>query len=250
MSDVLLRAAHLAWQHGADGSGVRDVSLSLARGTITGFLGKNGAGKSTTMRLLAGVLAPRAGRVTLDGVSLTSSSSSSSSSSAAAAAARRRIGWAPEEPPTSPGLTVREHLRFARSIARPGGRGVDDVVDVLDLGTVVDRLAGALSKGTRQRLGIAMALLGSPDVLLLDEPAAGLDPAQSLALREVLRAEKARGAAILISSHVVAELGELVDDVVAIRDGVTVFMGSVSDLAAATAAALAASMAALTGGDA
>jgi ABC-2 type transport system ATP-binding protein len=243
MSDVLLRAEHVAWQHGADGSGVRDVSLSLARGTITGFLGRNGAGKSTTMRLLAGVLVPRAGLVTLDGVSLTSSTS-------AAAGARRRIGWAPEEPPTSPGLTVREHLCVARRLARPGGRGIDDVVDVLDLGGVVDRLAGALSKGTRQRLGIAMALLGAPDVLLLDEPAAGLDPAQSLALREVLRAEKARGAAILVSSHVVAELGELIDDVVAIRDGVTVFAGPVSDLAAATAAALAAPMAALTGGGA
>jgi ABC-2 type transport system ATP-binding protein len=230
MSDALLRAEHLAWQHGAEGSGVRDVSLSLSRGAITGFLGRNGAGKSTTMRLLAGVLVPQAGRVMLDGAPLTGASSS---------AARARIGWAPEEPPTAPGLTVREHLRVARTLACARGRGVDDVVAALDLGAVVDRLAGALSKGTRQRLGVAMALIGSPDVLLLDEPASGLDPAQVMALREVLQAEKARGAAILLSSHVVAELGALVDDVVAIRDGVTVFAGPGDALAAATAAALA-----------
>jgi ABC-2 type transport system ATP-binding protein len=227
MSEILLRAEQLAWRHGPGGSGVHVVSLTLSRGRITGFLGRNGAGKSTTMRLLAGVLVPQRGQVTLTGRPVTSAS------------ARARIGWAPEEPPTSPGLTVREHLVSARALAPGTGRGVDDVIAALDLGAVVDRLAGALSKGTRQRLGVAMALLGAPDVLLLDEPAAGLDPAQVLALREVLRIEKARGAAILLSSHVVAELGALVDDVVAIREGVTVFAGGVDGLAEATAAALA-----------
>lgn len=227
MSGILLRAEQLAWRHGPGGSGVHDVSLTLSPGRITGFLGRNGAGKSTTMRLLAGVLVPQGGRVALAGLPVTTSS------------ARARIGWAPEEPPTAPGLTVREHLVTARALAPGAGRGVDDVIGALDLGAVIDRLAGALSKGTRQRLGVAMALVGAPDVLLLDEPAAGLDPAQVLALREVLRVEKARGAAILLSSHVVAELGALVDDVVAIRAGVTVFSGGVDALAEATAAALA-----------
>jgi len=235
MSEGLLRAEQLAWRYGAGGSGVRDVSLTLQRGAITGFLGRNGAGKSTTMRLLAGVLVPQRGTVTLDGEPVTS------------ARARARIGWAPEEPPTAAGLSVREHLAFARSLAPGAGRGVDDVVAALDLSAVVDRLAGALSKGTRQRLGVAMALLGAPDVLLLDEPAAGLDPAQVLALRELLRAEKARGAAILLSSHVVAELGALVDHVVAIRDGVTVFAGPAGQLDEATAAALALPLSASSG---
>jgi len=219
----------VAWLHGGD-AGARDVTLALEAGRITGFLGRNGAGKSTTMRLLAGVLVPWRGTVTLDGRPATS------------AAARARIGWAPEEAPTSPGLTVREHLALARDLlprGRRAGRGVDDVLDALDLVGVADRLAGALSKGTRQRLGVAMALLGSPDVLLLDEPSAGLDPAQAQSLRAVLLAERARGAAILVSSHVVAELARLVDDVVALRDGVTVFAGPVSALEEATSAALA-----------
>jgi ABC-2 type transport system ATP-binding protein len=228
MSDCVMRAEQLAWRYGAAGSGVHDVSLSLSRGAITGFLGRNGAGKSTTMRLLAGVLVPQAGTVTLDGAPMTSSR------------ARARVGWAPEEPATVASLTVREHLRSASALARHQsvGRSVDDVIAVLDLGAVVDRLAGALSKGTRQRLGVAMALVGAPDVVLLDEPTAGLDPAQVLGLRALLRAERARGAAILLSSHVVLELSALVDDVVAIADGRTVFAGPVAAIDAATAAAL------------
>lgn len=229
MSGPLLRAEHVGWLHG-EGSGARDVSLTLEGGQITGFLGRNGAGKSTTMRLLAGVLVPMQGTITLDGLAVTSWT------------ARARIGWAPEEAPTSPGLTVREHLTMARALIpshRRAGRGVDDVLGALDLVAVADRLAGALSKGTRQRLGVGIALLGAPDVLLLDEPSSGLDPAQARALREVLLVEKARGAAVLVSSHVVAELALVADDVVALRDGVTVFHGPIADLEAATAAALA-----------
>jgi ABC-2 type transport system ATP-binding protein len=228
MSDVVVRAEHLAWRFGASGSGVHDVSLTLRRGAITGFLGRNGAGKSTTMRLLAGVLVPQAGTVTLDGVPMTSFR------------ARARVGWAPEEPATVASLTVREHLRSAHDLAHPhaGGRSVDDVVAALDLGAVVDRLVGALSKGTRQRVGVAMAVVGAPDVLLLDEPTAGLDPAQVVSLRALIRAERARGAAVLVSSHVVSELEAIVDDVVAIAAGQTVFAGPVTAIVDATAAAL------------
>jgi ABC-2 type transport system ATP-binding protein len=228
MSDVVVCADHLAWRYGASGSGVHDVSLTLRRGAVTGFLGRNGAGKSTTMRLLAGVLVPQAGTVTLNGVPMTSYR------------ARVRVGWAPEEPATVASLTVREHLRSAHDLAHHhgAGRSVDDVIAALDLGAVVDRLAGALSKGTRQRLGVAMALVGAPEVVLLDEPTAGLDPAQILALRTLLRAERARGAAVLLSSHVVPELEAIADDVVAIAAGQTVFTGPVSAIVDATAAAL------------
>jgi ABC-2 type transport system ATP-binding protein len=232
MTEPMLQATDVAWSYGAGvGSGVDGITLSLRPGFITGFLGRNGAGKTTTIKLLAGVLVPQRGTITVGG--LPSSSSF----------ARARIGWAPEEPPTVAGMTVREHLQTAMDLAAStpsgGHRSIDDVVMALDLGAVVHRLAGALSKGTRQRLGVAMALCGAPDVLLLDEPTAGLDPAQVDALRSLIRAEAARGAAILLSSHVTAELAAVADDVVAINAGRTVFVGPIGSLEEATRAALA-----------
>lgn len=212
----------------AGGAGVDDVTLSLRAGRITGFLGRNGAGKSTTMRLLAGVLQPQRGSVKVLGHAATS------------AAARALVGWAPEEPPLSPALTVREQLRFAAALAARGAshtpRPIDDVVVALDLGASIDRLAGVLSKGTRQRVGTALALVGAPAVILLDEPGAGLDPAQVLALRTVLRAARDDGAAILLSSHVVAEVAALADDVVAIDAGRIVHSGGIATLDVAVAA--------------
>ena len=238
MTEPMLQATDVAWSYGAGvGSGVDGITLALHPGTITGFLGRNGAGKTTTIKLLAGVLVPQRGTITVGGLP------SSSSSSASSSAARTRIGWAPEDPPTVAGMTVREHLQTAMDLAAStpsaGHRSIDNVVMALDLGAVVHRLAGALSKGTRQRLGVAMALCGAPAVLLLDEPTAGLDPAQVDALRQLIRAEAARGAAILLSSHVTAELAAVADDVVAINAGRTVFAGPIGSLEEATRAALA-----------
>ena len=229
--DVLVQASGVAWSWGeGSGNGVTRVDMTLHRGRITGFLGRNGAGKTTTIKLLAGVLVSQRGTITVCGMPSWSSS------------ARARVGWAPEEPPVVAGMSVREHLLTARALAAqaPGpGRSVDDVVAALDLGAVVGRLAGSLSKGTRQRLGIAMALCGAPDVLLLDEPTAGLDPAQVEGLRQLIRAEAARGTAVLLSSHVTAELAAVADDVVAINAGCTVFVGPIAALDEATRAALA-----------
>jgi len=237
MTEPMLQATDVAWSYGAGvGSGVDGITLALRAGAITGFLGRNGAGKTTTIKLLAGVLVPQRGTITFGGLP-------SSSSGASSSAARARIGWAPEDPPTVAGMTVREHLQTAMDLAAStpsgGHRSINDVVTALDLGAVVHRLAGALSKGTRQRLGVAMALCGAPDVLLLDEPTAGLDPAQVDALRTLIRAEAARGAAILLSSHVTAELAAVADDVVAINAGRTVFVGPIASLEEATRAALA-----------
>jgi ABC-2 type transport system ATP-binding protein len=219
-----LRATHLGFRF-AGGAGIDDVTLHAAPGRIVGFLGRNGAGKTTTMRVLAGILAAQQGQATLNGVDVHLWS------------ARRSIGYAPEEPALLSSLTVREHLEDAARLA-DRGRTIDDVVAALDLAAVVDRLAGVLSKGTRQRVGTAMALLGTPQALILDEPTAGLDPAQVLALRDVLREARDRGCAVLLSSHVVTEVSAIADDVVAITGGRTVHEGTIETLEAAVNAAI------------
>jgi ABC-2 type transport system ATP-binding protein len=227
-ADVVVTCRGLAHAWGLTPA-LRGVDLTLRRGRITGFLGRNGAGKSTTMRVLAGALVPDAGVVLVDGVS------------ARAPAARARVGWAPEEPAVAAGLTVLEQLQFAGRLRGLVGAAlraaVTSAIDSLDLTDVEMKLCGALSKGTRQRVGTAMALLGAPAVLLLDEPAAGLDPAQVARLRALLRQLRDGGCAILLSSHVTAELEAVADDVVAIAGGRTVFAGGRDALGDAVRAA-------------
>lgn len=226
MGEVVLVARQLGFRWGAVA-----VDLELHRGRITGFLGRNGAGKSTTMKLLAGVIVPSRGSVSVrvDGVDLAASTSQ----------ARAQVGWAPEEPAVHPALTVREQLRFAAELRGVRGlaakNAVNAVMLALDLVAVADATCGTLSKGTRQRVGVAMALLGTPQILLLDEPTAGLDPAQVEALRALLLEKKRAGAAILLSSHIIAEVEAIADDVVAIVDGVTRHHGDRSTLATAVA---------------
>lgn len=227
MSDVVVTARGLAFHHG-----VRDVSLTLRRGRITGFLGRNGAGKSTTLKLLAGALLPVRGSVSVDvdGVGCVAAHD---------ARARAVVGYAPEEAGVDAAAAVREQLLFAATLRGLRGasaaRAVGAVLAALDLQSVEAKLCGLLSKGTRQRVGIAQALLGEPRVLLLDEPTAGLDPAQVASLRALLLTKKNAGVAILLSSHVTAEIAAIADDVVAIDDGAVAFDGSVADIDAAVA---------------
>ncbi|MBM4279925.1 MAG: ABC transporter ATP-binding protein [Deltaproteobacteria bacterium] len=205
------RGLRHAW---AGSSALVDVDVEVCAGRITGFLGRNGAGKSTTLRILAGVVVPDGGTVVVGGWS------------AHDPRARAQIGWAPEEPAVADGLTVREQLTFAARLRGLSRREVTaqlgSLLSSLDLTSVEARLCGALSRGTRRRVGLAMALLGQPRVLLLDEPTAGLDPAQVAALRALLLQKRQEGVAILLSSHVVAELEGLIDDVVVLARGRTV----------------------------
>ncbi len=191
------------------------VSLSLQRGDILGLLGRNGAGKSTTLRLLAGVLRPDRGHVQLNGESLHMRH-----------ATRARIGFLPERPPLYPELRVDEYLRFAarlRGVPRPRLRqAVDDIIERCGLGARRKRLCGQLSKGYRQRVGIAQAAVHDPDVLLLDEPGNGLDPVQNQDIRALLK-ELATSRAIVLSSHVLPDIEALCNRVLLLRQGRVVF---------------------------
>jgi ABC-2 type transport system ATP-binding protein len=177
---------------------VRDLSFTVERGEIVGFLGPNGAGKTTTMRMIAGFSAATSGRVTVAGYDMATEN----------ALAARHIGYLPERPPLYDVLDVVSYLKFVarvKRVARAALRAeLDRVIAACRLEAVVASEVYKLSKGYRQRLGLAQALLGAPDVLLLDEPTAGLDPGQIQETREVIRAF-GQDHAVLLSTHILAE---------------------------------------------
>ncbi len=180
---------------------VDGLDLRVARGEIYAFLGLNGAGKSTTIRMLLGMVSPTAGSAELLGTRV----------EPGATALWRRVGSLVETATAYPDLTVRENLEIARRLTGVPDRGVvDRVVEQLALGAYRDRRAGALSLGNLQRLALARALLHEPELLILDEPANGLDPAGVIEIRELLRTLAAeRGATVFMSSHILAEVDQL-----------------------------------------
>lgn len=206
MAEALLVADGLERRF-ADLRAVDGISFSLGKGEVVGFLGHNGAGKSTTLRLLAGALAPSAGRATVGGHPATTLE------------ARRLVGWLPETPPLHPELTVAEQLSFAASLR--GCAPATEVPRLLErcgLGELRRRTNATLSKGTRQRVGLAQALAGDPPVLLLDEPTAGLDPTQAAAVRALVR-ELAADHAVLLSTHLVSEVAAVCHRALLLRRG-------------------------------
>jgi ABC-2 type transport system ATP-binding protein len=191
---------------------VKDVTFSVARGEVLGLLGVNGAGKSTTLAMIAGVLAPDAGVVKLDGLDLHEHS----------ATARTRIGYLPENVPLWPELTVREYLDACgrlRGLDRAArNRAIDRELLRLDLSGMANRLSGQLSLGQKRRLGLAQALLHDPELLVLDEPGNGLDPVQTAQLRELIRT-LSESRATIISTHVLGEVEAMCDRVVILHEG-------------------------------
>jgi ABC-2 type transport system ATP-binding protein len=191
---------------------VRALSLSVARGEVLGLLGVNGAGKSTSLRLIAGVLAPDQGRVLLDGADLYADPT----------LARRGIGYLPERAPLHSELDVSEYLGFCarlRGLARaPAQRAVAREIERCDLGEVRRRLIGALSKGFQQRVGLAQALLHEPALVVLDEPASGLDPVQALRMRELIGNVRA-SQGVILSTHQLAEAQASCDRVAILHGG-------------------------------
>jgi len=188
---------------------VHDLSFSVEAGRVTGFLGPNGAGKSTTLRMLLGLIHPHAGTATFGGRRYEQLPHPSA-----------HVGAVLEEASFHPGRSGRNHLRvLAAAGSHPDSR-VGEVLEQVDLAGAADRRVKGYSMGMRQRLAIAAALLGDPDVLILDEPSNGLDPPGIRWMRGLLRSEAARGRAVLVSSHLLSEVAQSVDDVVVISHGV------------------------------
>ena len=203
---------------------VRDLSLNFDAGQIMGFIGPNGAGKSTSMRILATLDLPSSGDCRVAGLSTVDD----------ADAVRRLIGFMPDGGEPYPHMTVWEYLDFfarAYDLGPVKGRqAVEGVMDFCQLDGISGKLASTLSKGMRQRLSLGRCLIHDPQVLILDEPSAGLDPRARIEFRDLLKALTGRGKAVLISSHILSELDELCDRVAIIEQGRLVAHGTVEDV--------------------
>jgi ABC-2 type transport system ATP-binding protein len=197
---------------------VDDLSFSVDAGQVTGFLGPNGAGKTTTMRALLGLVRPSAGEALVDG-----------RPPAEMEDPLRTIGAALEATAFHPGRSGRDHLRVLAASAGIAARRVDEVLEMVELTESAGRRVKGYSLGMRQRLALAAALLGEPRVLILDEPANGLDPQGMRWLRDLLREQAAAGRTVLVSSHLLAEVAQTADELIVIRDGKLVAKASLDE---------------------
>lgn len=199
---------------------VDHLSFEVRPGRVTGFLGPNGAGKTTTLRMLLGLVRPTAGTATIGGRRYEELT-----------APQRVVGAALEAASFHPGRTARDHLRVLAPQARVDDARCDEVLGIVGLADVAGRRTGGFSLGMRQRLGLATTLLADPRVLVLDEPANGLDPEGIRWLRDFLRYLAAEGRTVLVSSHVLSEVQQTVDDVVIIARGRLVHASPLAELA-------------------
>jgi ABC-2 type transport system ATP-binding protein len=203
---------------------VNDVSFEVRRGQVFGFIGPNGAGKTTTMRILATLDCPQAGDAFVDGFSVIDDPDR----------VRRRLGFMPDYYGTYPNINVLEYLDFfARAYGLRGDQrraAMNYVLDFTGLDALQTKAVNGLSKGMKQRLGLGRTMIHDPAVLVLDEPAAGLDPRARIELREMIRRLAADGKTILVSSHILSELGEMCDIVGIIEQGRILAVGSVSEI--------------------
>ncbi|TVQ18152.1 MAG: ATP-binding cassette domain-containing protein [Spirochaetaceae bacterium] len=191
---------------------VDSVNFSVSKGEVVGFLGPNGAGKSTTMNILTGYLSATEGDVFVDGVNILEEPE----------AVKSRIGYLPETPPIYPEMTVREYLRFVCRIKHVPKTEMKDRIEsglhTVGIVEVYNRLIGNLSKGYRQRVGLAQALMGNPEILILDEPTSGLDPKQIIEIRELIR-KLGADRTVVLSSHILPEVSEICRRVMIINNG-------------------------------
>jgi ABC-2 type transport system ATP-binding protein len=220
----VIEVKHLTKDYGTTVA-VRDLTFSVDKGEIVGFLGPNGAGKSTTLRILAGFLGATSGEVKVFGFDIGKES----------IAARRALGYMPEAAPLYPELRVREYLEFRAALKRVPRReqkaAVARSLEQAAIGDVAETLIGHLSKGYRQRVALADALVSSPPLLILDEPTSGLDPNQILEVRRLIR-ELGKSHTLLLSTHILSEVEVVCDRAIVIARGRLVAEGSVSELKA------------------
>ena len=219
---LMIEAEGLSKQFGSF-LAVRDVTFSIPRGQVVAFLGPNGAGKTTTMRLLTGFVAPTKGKARIAGIDVLEDR----------IAAAEHLGYLPENGPLYPDMTPRELLRFFGSARGMPGNTLatrsDAVLSLCALESVAHKPVGKLSKGYRQRVSMAMALLHDPEVLIMDEPTSGLDPNQIRGVRSLIR-ELGKSKTILVSTHILQEVEPVADRVLFIHDGKIVFDGPPSEL--------------------
>ncbi|MFN8017289.1 MAG: ATP-binding cassette domain-containing protein [Acidimicrobiales bacterium] len=206
---------------------VDDLSFELAPGRVTGFVGPNGAGKSTTMRMMVGLTRPDGGEVAYDGVPFVQLPHPA-----------RVVGSVLDARCMHPGRTARDHLRATAAQSGVAPARVDEVLADVGLEPAADQRAGGFSLGMRQRLALATALLGEPQVLLLDEPSNGLDPAGIRWLRHRLRRFADAGGTVFVSSHLIAELGKFADDLIVVGGGRLIAAETVASMTARTGRSL------------
>lgn len=220
----MIEVSHLTKQYG-NYLAVDDVSFTVADGQICGLLGPNGAGKSTIMNILTGYLSATSGQVTVAGHPLPEE----------ADAAKACVGYLPEQPPLYPEMTVQEYLTFAAELK--GVKKAERKEQVCraarrtGLEAVLPRLIRSLSKGYKQRVGIAQALLGSPRLIILDEPTVGLDPAQVIEIRKLIR-ELGRAHTVILSSHILSEVQAVCQQILILSKGHLAAAGSLEELTA------------------
>lgn len=220
-----IEVAHLK-KHFGTTRAVDDISFTFAAGHVVGFVGPNGAGKTTTMRILATLEEPTGGDAFIDGISVVEEPER----------ARKLVGYVPDALPTHRDMSVRDYLDFfGRAYGIKGSRRlevIERIEEFTNLAGIREKMLHALSKGMKQRVSLARALLHDPPVLIMDEPAAGLDPRARVELRELLRVLAGQGKAILISSHILTELSEICSGAVIIEQGKLLMAGAINELLA------------------
>lgn len=215
----MITVEHLTKRYGSQ-TAVKDLNFRVEQGEILGFLGPNGAGKSTTMNILTGYLSSSDGKVTINGYDMMEEPNK----------AKKCIGYLPELPPLYTSMTVNEYLNFAydlkkinpdkgvKSKKQAKREHIEEVCGLVKISHVANRLIGNLSKGYRQRVGLAQALLGNPEVLILDEPTVGLDPKQIIEIRNLIR-DLGEKHTIILSSHILSEIQAVCDRIIIINQG-------------------------------
>lgn len=204
---------------------VDNVNFSIERGEVVGFLGPNGAGKSTIMNIITGYLSITEGKVKIDNIDITKYPEK----------AKKRIGYLPELPPLYTEMKVREYLNFIydlNNVKFPKKPHIDEIMKIVGISEVQNRLIKNLSKGYRQRVGFGQALVGNPNVLILDEPTVGLDPKQIIEMRNLI-SRLGKNHTIILSSHILSEIQAVCERVIIINKGKIVADGNISDLSKA-----------------